>query len=138
MRIAYSSYQKYKRKPRVKTIMIKRRLIRLLKKDLACWDNFVFKYGVLLKQKEYDQLQLIRKIFQQQKAKFEDPDFKIKDRIVSLSKAYIRPIVRGKEIKKTEFGAKIHSFQVDGITFVEHFSFDTFNEGIRLQSTVLI
>jgi hypothetical protein len=50
---------------------------------------------------------------------------------VSLDKPYIRPIVRGKEIKKVEFGAKVNKIQVDGISFIEHLSFEAFNEGTR-------
>ena len=133
---AFNGYQKYRRKPKKETRKIKRRLLGLLSKGLRQWDDLVFKYGVLLKEKIYHQIQTIRQIYDQQKARFDDPDFKIKDRIVSISKPYIRPIVRGKEIKKTEFGAKVHSFQIDGITFVEHLSFDAFNEATRLQSTV--
>ena len=29
---------------------------------------------------------------------------------------YIRPIVRGKEIKSVEFGAKVNNIQIDGIS----------------------
>ena len=58
------------------------------------------------------------------------------NRIVSLDKPYIRPIVRGKEIKKVEFGAKVHKLQIDGISFIEHLSFDAFNEATRLENTV--
>jgi len=60
----------------------------------------------------------------------------IKDRIVSVSKPYIRPIVRGKETKGVEFGAKVNKLQVDGISFIEHFSYDAFNEGTRLQNCI--
>ena len=58
------------------------------------------------------------------------------DRIVSLDKPYIRPIVRGKEVKLVEFGAKVHKLQIDGISFIEYISFDAFNEGIRLKKTI--
>ena len=58
------------------------------------------------------------------------------DRIVSISKSYIRPIVRGKEVKKVEFGAKVNMIQVDGINFIEHLSFDAFNEGPRLIDSI--
>ena len=61
---------------------------------------------------------------------------KVPDRIVSLHKPYVRPIVRGKEVKPVEFGAKVNMLLVDGISFMEHFSFDNFNEGTRLQSTI--
>lgn len=58
------------------------------------------------------------------------------NRIVSLDKPYVRPIVRGKEVKKVEFGAKVHKLQVDGISFIEHISFDNFNEGTRLKQSI--
>lgn len=58
------------------------------------------------------------------------------NRIVSLDKPYIRPIIRGKEVKSVEFGAKVHKLQIDGISFIEHLSFDAFNEGVRLKQTI--
>lgn len=61
---------------------------------------------------------------------------KVPDRIVSISKSYIRPIIRGKEVKKVEFGAKVNMIQVDGINFIEHLSFDAFNEGPRLIESI--
>lgn len=61
---------------------------------------------------------------------------KVKDRIVSIDKPYVRPIVRGKENKRVEFGAKIHKLQIDGISLIEHLSFDAFNEGTRLKETI--
>ena len=56
----------------------------------------------------------------------------IKNRIVSVSKPYVRPIVRGKEIKKVEFGAQCNNIQIDGISFIEKLSFNAFSEGLRL------
>ena len=61
---------------------------------------------------------------------------KVEGRIVSIDKAYVRPIIRGKETKRVEFGPKANLVQVDGINFIEHLSFNAFNEGIRLISSV--
>lgn len=61
---------------------------------------------------------------------------KPKGRIVCLSKDYLRPIVRGKDIKKVEFGAKVHKLQIDGISFIEHISFNAFNEDTRFTKTI--
>ena len=58
---------------------------------------------------------------------------KVSDRIVSIDCHYVRPIVRGKETKSVEFGAKVNNIQIDGISFIEHLSFKAFNEGIRLK-----
>ena len=49
---------------------------------------------------------------------------------------YLRPIVRGKENKRLEFGAKVNNIQIDGISFIEHHSFEAFNEGIRLRQCI--
>jgi len=54
---------------------------------------------------------------------------RIDDRIVSISQPHIRPIKRGKAGKQTEFRAKISVNLVDGVAFVNHLSWDNFNEG---------
>jgi IS5 family transposase len=53
-----------------------------------------------------------------------------------LHKPYVRPIIRGKEVKPVEFGAKVNMLLVDGISFIEHLSHDNFNEGTRLKSNI--
>ncbi len=55
-----------------------------------------------------------------------------------MDKPYIRPIVRGKEVKAVEFGAKVNKLQIYGISFIEHLSFDNFNEGTRLKQTIYL
>ena len=35
-----------------------------------------------------------------------------------------------------EFGAKVNNRQNDGISFIEHHSFETFNEGVRLKESI--
>lgn len=82
-----------------------------------------------------DHLSTIEKIKQQQWSLYFGKESRVPNRIVSLHKPYIRPIVRGKETKPVEFGAKVNKLQVDGISFIEHLSFDAFNEGIRLEQT---
>lgn len=77
----------------------------------------------------------IRKVLEQQGGKFYKGE-RPKNAIVSIDKPYIRPIVRGKETKSVEFGAKLHKLQIDGISFIEHISYDAFNEGVRLEKTI--
>lgn len=50
------------------------------------------------------------------------------DRIVSIFQPHVRPIVRGKAKAKVEFGAKIGVGVVDGYTFIDHHSWDAYNE----------
>lgn len=88
-----------------------------------------------LPKKYYEKVKIIRKVLKQQQEMFETGK-SVPNRIVSISKSYIRPIVRGKEIKAVEFGAKVNMVQFDGINFIEHLSFDAFNEGIRLKQSI--
>ena len=53
----------------------------------------------------------------------------IENRIVSISQPHVRPIVRGKAGKEVEFGAKLSVSLVDGYAFMDHLSWDAFNEG---------
>ncbi|MBI3719478.1 MAG: transposase [Sphingobacteriales bacterium] len=77
----------------------------------------------------------ITKVYLQQKRLYETGE-QSKGMIVSIDKDFLRPIVRGKENKRVEFGAKVNMLQVDGINFIEHFSYNAFNEGIRLIQTI--
>lgn len=82
-------------------------------------------------------LRTVKQILQQQRYLYQHPGSKIKDRIVSLHKPYVRPIKRGKENKPTEFGAKVHMVQIDGLSFIEHLDFNAFNECKRLKISVI-
>lgn len=88
----------------------------------------------MMTERESDDLAIITKMYRQQKGHFQSKDHResIPDRIVSLSKPHVRPIVRGKEMKKVEFGAKVNNIMVDGVSFIEKLSFNAFNEGTRL------
>ena len=88
----------------------------------------------LLTVREKSDLEIITRMYRQQKNHFRNNDSResIPNRIVSLSKPHLRPIVRGKEVKSVEFGAKVNNILVDGISFIEKLSFNAFNEGTRL------
>ncbi len=92
----------------------------------------------LLSDRDMKQLETMTKIYRQQKNHFLSGDSResIPDRIVNISKPYVRPIVRGKEVKSVEFGAKCNNIQIDGISFIEKLSFNAFNEGTRLKHCV--
>jgi len=52
----------------------------------------------------------------------------IPDRIVSICKPHVRPIVRGKAGTPVEFGAKLSISVIEGMSFVDRLSFDAYNE----------
>ena len=92
----------------------------------------------LLNDRQLDMLGTITRVYRQQKNHLKSGDSResIPNRIVSVSKPYIRPIVRGKETKTVEFGAKCNNILIDGISFIEKLSFNAFNEGTRLKHCV--
>lgn len=85
----------------------------------------------------FEKLRIIKQIITQQCYLLTHKDSKLSDRILSLHKPYVRAIVRGKEIKAVEFGAKAHVIQVDGINYIEHLSYRAFNETTRLRTSIL-
>lgn len=128
-------YQKLKRKPKNKEKRLRRSLLYWLdqwQEQLQIVLNLGAEYHQQLDQKVYDRIKVIRIIYQQQSYMLAHNVRKVAHRIVSLFKPYIRPIIRGKERKKYEFGAKAHISQVDGLNFIEHLSFEAFHEGIRM------
>lgn len=57
-------------------------------------------------------------------------------RIVSIHQPHVRPIVRGKQGKNVEFGAKINVSLQNGYATIDQFSFEDFNEGGYLTDQV--
>ena len=58
-------------------------------------------------EKQKNRLDVIEELYEQQKFMYDNKTHKVKDRIVSISQPYIRPIVRGKAKAPVEFGAKL-------------------------------
>jgi len=134
---ANMSYRKQRRHTKQQTRKMLRRLLDLLGKILGEIRRMERQHpeaSDLQTAKEKRDMVVITAMYRQQKNHFEsnDPRESVKDRIVSISKPYVRPIVRGKEVKNVEFGAKVNNILVDGLSFIEKLSFNAFNEGTRL------
>ena len=134
------SYRKQRKHSNAQTRKMTRRLLNLLGKMLKEIRRMEREHGVtgLLTVKEKSLVDIVTKVYRQQRNHFDSGNRResIPDRIVSVSKPYVRPIVRGKEVKSVEFGAKCNNIMVDGISFIEKLSFNAFNEGTRLQHCV--
>lgn len=84
----------------------------------------------------YRKLLVISELFRQQQWMYQHRQHRIDDRIVSLAQPHVRPIVRGKAGTPVEFGAKISLSCVNGIVFLDHLSWDNFNESQDLPQQV--
>ena len=136
---ANMGYVKQRKHSKSQQRKLTRRLIHLLGKILEGIRKMIRGHDEeVLTVREQSTVGIITKVYRQQKKHFNsnNPRESIPDRIVSVSKPYVRPIVRGKEVKNVEFGAKSNNILVDGISFIEKLSFNAFSEGTRLEHCI--
>ena len=99
------AYRKQRRRTKSHTRKMTRRLLDLLGKilkEIRRMERENEGADKLLTDREKGDLDIITKMYRQQKNHFQSKDCResIKDRIVSISKPYVRPIVRGKECNR--------------------------------------
>jgi len=75
---------------------------------------------------------IVQTLNDQQREMYSNRTHTCKDRIVSIPQPYVRPIVRGKNGKKVEFGTKIGLAHIDGFVKAETLSWDAYNESADL------
>lgn len=111
--------------------------LQYVKRDLGYIDVFMEEEDIKFTAKQLKRINTIRELFEQQDYMYRNNTHSVKDRIVSISQPYIRPIVRGKAKAPTEFGAKLDmSIDERGIARLERLSFDAYNECDVLIGTI--
>jgi transposase, IS5 family len=138
-RKAYLSTAKKKNKSRKemrkaigKQLRYLRRNLKHIEKLLDTLGTGSFPLGAKYQRKYW----IIQEIYRQQTYMHENNVHSCNDRIVSLSQPHVRPIVRGKTGKKTEFGSKIGVSMKDGFAIVDNLSWDAYNESADLAEQV--
>jgi hypothetical protein len=138
-RKVFMNYQKLRKKSKRKEKRLRKFLLKLLMRLLRSFNELSEQHNIILSKRKQKRIETIVKVYEQQHQRAYGPaDSVIENRIVSLYKPYVRPIVRGKESKPVEFGAKVNKLQVDGISFIEHLSFDAFNESTRYKEGIYL
>lgn len=113
------------------------RQLRFLRRNLAHIEMLLEAYDIFpLKPKDQKYLMVLHTIYDQQEQMHRTRSKRIDDRIVNIHQPYVRPIVRGKEKAKVEFGSKLQVSIVKGFTFIDYLSWDAFNEGKYLKTSV--
>ncbi len=136
-KVLFLNYQRCKKKSKRKEKKLRKQLLKFLYRLFVLGIELKKKHSIRLSGKDRKRVHTIITLYNQQyKKAYGDQSKPIRNRIVSLWKPYIRPIVRGKEVKPVEFGAKVNKLQVDGISFIQNFSYDAFNEGTQLTNTI--
>lgn len=98
--------------------------------DMISQERFVLPY------RDQHIFWVIQLIYQQQLSMYENKIHSCPDRIVNIYQPYVRPIVRGKDKAKVEFGSKISICECEGYSKVDHISWDAFNESKDLKMQV--
>lgn len=111
--------------------------LRYLKRNLAHIETLLKAYKAFpLTAAQLKYLMVLHTVYDQQQLMHSRRIKRVDDRIVNIHQPHVRPIVRGKEKAKAEFGSKLQVAIVAGYTFIDHFSWDAFNEGSYLMASV--
>ena len=138
-RKAYLSTAKKKNKSRKETRKAIGKQLRYLRRNLKHIEKLLGTLGTgsfPLGAKYQRRYWIIQEIYRQQTYMYENNVHSCNDRIASLSQPHVRPIVRGKTGKKTEFGSKIGVSMKDGFAIVDNLSWDAYNESTDLTEQV--
>jgi len=90
----------------------------------------------ILSKKEYRDFLVMQCVYDQQLEMYKNKKRQVSDRIVSLHQPWVRPMVRGKAGKKTEFGAQINLSESEGYVTFDQVDYNKFNEGLWLEDQV--
>ena len=128
---------KKKRKTVREIYKINGQQLRFLKRNLRHIDTLLAAYeNFPLKAREQKYLMVLHTVYEQQEQMYRSRSHRIEHRIVNIHQPHVRPIVRGKENAKTEFGSKIQMSLVGGFAFIDHLSWEAYNEGGLLMDSV--
>lgn len=84
---------------------------------------------------ELKYLQVINEVYRHQKEMHTTKTHSVANRIVSIHQPHVRPMVRGKAGSDVEFGSKIGVCIHNGLTFLDHLSWDSYNETEDLKTS---
>ena len=113
------------------------RQLRFVRRNLKHIDTLVAAYtNFPLKPKEQKYLLVLHTVYEQQEQMHRTHTKSVPHRIVSIHQPHVRPIVRGKDKAKVEFGSKLQVSLAGGFTFIDRLDWEAFNEGQWLQESV--
>ena len=135
----YLNFTKKKRKTKKQIRRMQKALLQYVRRNIKQFNELLTQArarGHEVAEKIADTFETVKRIYAQQREMYKEKKKSIANRIVNLAKPHVRPIVRGKNGKDIKFGAKVQLSHVDGYLFVDHLSFDNFNEGPLLRKSL--
>jgi len=136
----YLSFSKKRKRTMQEVRRVQKQLIQYLRRNLKQIKGLLGGAGERLGGIRDDlqkKLGVIEQIYQQQWTMLKEKTHQIADRIVSIHRSHIRPIVRGKNgPKEVEFGPKCIISYVDGYAFLDEFGYENYYEGAKLKKSL--
>jgi hypothetical protein len=128
----YLNFSKNKKKSKAAVHIALKQQLQYLKRDIGHINNLLDKdirlLGIL-SSREYKYWLVVQELYRQQQLMYSTKTHSTNHRIVSIHQPHIRPMVRGKQAKNTEFGPKINISLQKGYARIDQFDFEAFNEG---------
>lgn len=113
------------------------RQLRFLRRNLKHIETLIAAYDRFpLSPKEQKYLLVLHTVYEQQEHMHRTHSKSIPNRIVNIHQPHVRPIVRGKDKAKVEFGSKLQVSLVGGFAFIDRLNWEAFNEGQCLMGSV--
>lgn len=134
----YLSVAKKKRKGKKDVRTGLKQQLQFIKRDIKIVDGQMKKPGrsLILDKRDMQLIETIKKVYEQQKLMYDNKSNKCPNRIVNIYQPWVRPMVRGKDKNKTEFGSKINVSEVDGLCRINKLSWDAYNESVDVKDQV--
>ncbi len=105
------------------------RNIKFVTKMLPSTTEIHFGKDYPLTKKELDLFEIIQLAYAQQKKMYDEKTNSCKDRIVSIFQPHVRPILRGKQNARVEFGSKLGVSLDNGFAYINTLSWNAYHEG---------
>lgn len=134
----YLNVAKKKRRTHKEIRKAVRMQLNFVNRDLQHINSLLADYSdlnSLLNKHELKYLQVINEVYRQQKEMHSNRTHSTLNRIVSIHQPHVRPMVRGKAGSDVEFGSKIGICVHDGLTYLDHLSWDSYNETEDLKTS---
>ena len=132
---------KRKRKTHQQILEANKKQLNYLRRNLNHIETLLLPYNgdinnTDIKQRLKQYLPTLKKVYEQQYYLNTNKIQTVEDRIVNIHQPHVRPIVRGKEGVKTEFGSKLQVSLFKGFSIIDRLDWNNFNEGSCLKLSV--
>jgi hypothetical protein len=127
----YLCFAKKKHKTKKEIARAKKRMLQYVRRNITQMSDALGRArraGMAGLKDLYGKLETAKKVYVQQYEMYKAKSCQVKERIVSFTRPWVRPIKRGKNGKDVEFGAKAAVSYVDGMLFLDTISHENFAE----------